>query len=231
MKEIIKLLIEFPGDIWLMFITYLPGQSGFTLRYIFWRKRLKYLGKNSRIDTGVYFQNPNYIYIDDNTWIDKNVIILAGLDNSKREKAIFLNKDYKGEPGVVYIGKNVHVAPNCILSGISAGIYISDNCGFSANCSVYSFSHHYNSKKDPTKHTIASPMVSHDLQVMLEGPIYIGPNTWIALNSILLPGVSIAEDCFISINSIIYPGSKFTNNSIISGAPAKQIGKRFKNDE
>ena len=37
------------------------------------------------------------------------------------------NEYYEGEPGVVHIGKNIHVGIGCIISGISAGVYIADD--------------------------------------------------------------------------------------------------------
>ena len=227
----LKLLVGSPKDIWLMFITYLPGEVGLALRTRHWGKRLGHLGRDVRIDTGVYFQNPGFIHIGDNCWIDRGVMILAGLDRSSREKISLKNRDFKGEPGVVHIGRNTHVGPGCIISGISAGVYISDDCGFSANCRLYAFSHHYRSKKHPENSEIHfGPMVSHDRQCLIEGPIFLGENTGVALNSVLLPGASIPGNCFIAINSVVGPG-RFKPNSIISGNPAKTTDVRFKADE
>ena len=226
----LKILMKLPVEIWQMLISYLPGRIGFILRYNFWKKRLKQLGENVIIDTGVYFQNPNYIVIQDNCWIDKNVIILAGLDNSNREKIKIENKDFNEGNGVVYIGKNVHIGPGCIISGISAGVYISDDCGFSANCKVYAFSHHYRSKKNPSDiKNHFGPMVSEERQCLIEGPIYMGTNTGVALNSVILPGVSIPENCFVAINSVVNK-KRYRKNSIIEGNPAKRNGDRFKID-
>jgi len=227
----IRWLIFLLGQLRILACTYMPGDLGYELRYNFWKRRLKFLGNRVKIDTGVYFQNPQFIYIGDNCWIDKNVMILAGLDNSEREKIVIRNKYYKGEPGVVHIGRNIHVGPGCIISGISAGVYISDECGFSANCKIYAFSHHYRSREnhgDSTMHF--GPMVSQDRQCVVEGPIFLGENTGIALNAILLPGASIPENCFVAINSVVGPG-RFSSNSIISGNPAKKIDNRFSLNE
>lgn len=225
-NRIIKIL-HFPMDIWQMFISYLPGQIGFILRYRFWKKHLKFLGWNVKIDTGVYFQNPQYISINDNCWIDKNVVILAGLDSSKREKIILQNNEYPGFPGEVYVGKNVHVSVGCILSGISSGVYIGDNCSLSAHCKVYAFTSHYRSEKNPSDDSYCfGPMVEHSRQCIIEGPIYLGENVGVALNAIILPGVSIGKDSFVVINSVV--SSSFEDNSIIAGHPAKRIKSRFK---
>ncbi len=219
-------------SIFLMIVIYLPGPSGVWLRYRFWRKRLKKIGERVRIDEGVYFENPGYIELEDNCWIDRNVIILAGKDRFGREKYKIENPDYKGEPGVVHVGRNVHIAPNCIISGISMGVYISDDCGIAADCKIYAFSHHYRSMKNPTDTNIYfSPLVPVDRQCIIEGSIFIGRNVGIALNSIILPGVSLPENCFVMINSVLYGRTKYKENSIISEHLPKKIGKRFLVDE
>lgn len=229
MKRKIKILVSFFVNLWVGCITYLPGDIGFILRYRFWKKKLKHLGKDVKIDIGVCFQNPDFISIDDNCWIDKNVTILAGMDKSKREKVYIDNKEFLGEPGVVFIGKNIHVGVGCIISGISAGVYISDDCGFSAGCKIYAFSHHYKSKMDPTNTNINfGTMVPHNRQCLIEGPVFIGCNTGFALNSIILPGVSISSNSFIAINSVVSKGGRqYEENSLIAGNPAKIVGRRF----
>lgn len=228
MFEKLKMLVELIKGTYTMVISYLPGQVGFLMRYRFWKGKLRYIGKNVKIDTGVYFQNPDFISIDDNCWIDKNVVILAGVDKSEREKFVRKNREFKGEPGVVRIGKNVHVGVGCIISGISAGVYISEDCTFSAYCKIYALSHHYRSAKDSSNTNISfGSMVSHDRQCLIEGSIFLGSNTGVALNAVILPGVSISEDCFVTINSVVHSG-QYTSNSVISGNPAKKIDERFK---
>jgi len=221
------LYLGFPFDIWQMIICYFPGAIGVVLRYRFWKKRLKFVGRDVRIDPGVYFQNPTYISIDDHSWIDRNVMILAGLDPSSREKVHRKNKNYQGDPGIVHIGKNVHIGPSCIISGISAGVFIDDNCGLAAGCKVYAFSHHYRSKKNPHDPNVCfTPRVDHSKQCLIEGPIHIGRNTGIALNAVVLPGVSLLENSFVGINSVV-SARTYKANSILAGNPAKEVGERF----
>lgn len=227
----LKLLLSLPASLWLLVVCHLPGQPGFAIRRWYWRKRLRHLGRNVLIGTGVQFQNPDYIAIDDNSWVDNNVTILAGLDKSDREKIRLPNKNYRGMPAVVHIGKNVHVGPRSLISGISSGVYISDDCGFSANCNVFAFSHHYRSKSNPADTRIHfGPMVPWNRQCIVEGSVFMGKNTGVALGSTILPGTSIPENCFVAINSVVAPG-RFSPNSIIDGNPAKSVGKRFNSDE
>ena len=60
-------------------VTYWPGSLGFRMRYFYYKRRLKFLGRNVKIDTGVYFQNPQFISISENCWIDKNVVIFKSI--------------------------------------------------------------------------------------------------------------------------------------------------------
>lgn len=224
-------LANLPVEIWQMVVCYLPGPVGFALRYRFWRKRLGHLGKQVVIGTGVYFQGPEFISISDNCWVDNNVAILAGPDRKEREKIEIRNRMYRGKPGFVHVGRNVHIGPGSIISGISAGVYISDDCGFSAGCRIFAFSHHYRSRRKPSDQNIHfGPMVDPDRQCIVEGPVWIGANTGVALGATLLPGVAIPENCFVAINSVVGSG-KFRENSIIKGDPAKIIGDRFEANE
>jgi acetyltransferase-like isoleucine patch superfamily enzyme len=197
------------------------------MRYRFWKKRLSSLGEQTTIDVGVYFQNPDHIQIGDNCWIDRNVIILAGPDYSKRERIVKTNEAYPGKHAFVHIGNNVHIAPNCIVSGISAGVYISDNCGIAATSKIYSFTHHYRSVKEPGNSNYAFALnISHERQCMVEGKIYLEENVGVAVNSVLLPGVTIRKNSFVLINSVVV-GGEFKENSLIGGCPAISVGNRY----
>lgn len=227
MRNIFMQLLKYGIGIWQMIVTYLPGIVGDKLRYIYWKRRLRYLGKNVKIDVGVYFQNPEFISIDDNCWIDRNVIILAGRDKSERQRRYISNPDFPLERGMAYIGKNVHIGPGSIISAIG-GVFISDNCGFSAGVKVYSFTHHYRSENEPWNKDISfGPQVPHHKQYMIEGPVYLGENVGVALNAIILPGVSIARDSFVMINSVVT--GRFDENSLIAGSPARKIRERYTN--
>lgn len=227
-----KTILNLPSDTWLMIISHLPGPFGYKWRYVYWKKRLKYLGKNVKIDTGVYFQNPQYISVDDNCWIDVNVIILAGIDKSKREKIILKNKHFKGNPGEVYIGKNVHVGMGSILSGISSGLYISDDCGWGPGAKFYTFCNHYRSKEEPSNTNKGKGSgTPHEEQCIFEGPIYLAHNVGMSVNVTIFPGVYIPENCGLVNNSTFYYGKQYEPNSLLAGNPAQKIGYRYKPKE
>ena len=191
----IRKIAELLKGIWPMVVYNLPGPIGYDLRYRYWKTRLKHLGKGVVLEPGVFFQDPIRISIDDHSWIDRGVIVLAGIDATAREKIELKNDEFRGEPGAVHIGKYVHIAPYCIISGISGGVYISDYCSLASNTKVYALSHHYRSRDNPRKSSVHfSPMVPDDEQCLLQGPVQIGTNTGVALNSVILPGVSRDEE-------------------------------------
>jgi len=215
-------------DFKLMIVTYMPGKTGESLRYNYYKKHLNHIGKNVKFEPGVFLQNPAFISIDDNCWIDRGVIILAGADKSNRARRLIKNSSFPLERGMVHIGKHIHIAPFSIVSGIG-GVHISDGCSLSSGVKIYSFSHHYKSNEFQSNREVCfSPLVDPEKQYMVEGPVFLGENVGVALHSIILPGVSIGNDSFIAINSVV--NSSFAENSLIAGNPAKRVKSRFKTE-
>ena len=64
-------------DIYISCIRNLSGGVGIKLRYYYYKRRLKYLGRNVIIYTGVFISQPENISIGDGTHIDKNCILVA----------------------------------------------------------------------------------------------------------------------------------------------------------
>lgn len=52
--------------------------------------------------------------------------------------------------------------------------------------------------------------------------IKIGSGTWIATQSIILPGVTIGKNCVISANSLV--NKDIPENAVVSGSPAVIVG-------
>lgn len=225
MLQKVKKIGDFFSSFWLMIVTYLPGEAGQRLRYRYWKEKLRYLGADAKISEGVFIDQPSYVHIGENTWIDRNVVILAGPFNSKREKKTVKNASFPGEPGVVYIGKNCHVGIGSIISGISAGVYISDNCGMAAYCKLYSLTHHYKSFDKPNKLVITSTQAPAESQCLIDGAVYLGPNSGLALNCTLLPGVALPGNNGVHINSVVYKG-RYEQGVRIQGDPAMLVGHK-----
>ena len=211
-------MIRMPKDFYKMLCIYYPGPVGFKLRYKYFKKRLKFLGKDVRLDVGIYFQNPEYIEIDNNTWIDRNVIILAGPPGSNRITYEKPNPDFKESIGEVYLGEYTHIAPNCVLSGMG-GLHIGKNCGIASNSAIYSFSHHYRNltnKEDRWQYSF-TPLARSDQQSMIQGPVVIEDYCAVGLNSIILPGTSLKKGTWVKSGSVI--SGRFPEQSLVFTNP------------
>lgn len=110
-------------------------------------------------------------------------------------------------PFKIRIGRTSHINQGCIIDG-REGIYIGNNVSISHRCSLMTGSHDINSKNFSYK----------------GGPIIIGDNVFIGVNSIILPGVTIGK------GAVICAGACITKNvpeyGIVAGIPAKIIGTR-----
>ncbi len=226
--KIIKYFFKAFGDLYLMIITYWPGELGYKLRYYYYRPKLKYLGKDVLIDVGVLFKNPEFISIGNHCWIDRNVIIMAGEDNSNREKHFVQRfKSDLVKKAEVIIGDNAHIGVGSIISGISSGVYIGNNHGMGSGCKIYAFSHHYRSMKDRKDTGFAGgTMVPQEKQCIIEGAVVLEDNASLATNAMVLPGTLIRKNSMLKINSVA--SGIYEENSLIEGYPGKRIGNRFK---
>jgi acetyltransferase-like isoleucine patch superfamily enzyme len=213
--------------LWLWVIQDMPGELGFRLRSRYWKRRFKHLGAGARIDCGVHFYSPECISVEDNSWIDRGVIILAGRDRSARKTRWMEVRSLAGE-GEVRIGRNVHIGAFSIISGIEGGVHIGDDCTFSPAVKVYAFSHHFRFEDDPGNRGCSfGSMVGQERQSMICGPVTLEGNTGVAINAVVLPGVWIGRDSFVAIGSVVKSGV-YEENSLLSGSPAVRSGERFR---
>src|SRR3712207_4772981 len=94
----------------LAFVTHLPGPTGERIRRRYWKRRLKQLGDDVRIDVGVHFVQPQHISIADGCWIDRNAIILAGPGRrGQRRYRWETNPNFAEPEGEVSIGHSCHI--------------------------------------------------------------------------------------------------------------------------
>jgi hypothetical protein len=75
-RKFFKKLISVLEEIYLAWITDLPGNSGRKFRYMFYKKRLRYLGCNVIFEPGISITGMQYIQIGDDSILDKNCIIV-----------------------------------------------------------------------------------------------------------------------------------------------------------
>ncbi len=186
------------------FIRDLPGRSGRVLRRAYYHLRLGSMGPGVIIDCGVHIENPEWVHIGANSWIDHDVIILAS--PAERAGRAFSRKfEAQGiAEGEIRIGENCHIAPFVVLQG-HGGLLIGANTGVASGAKIYSLSHHYRSALDSSDLTAYkfSPMVAAQLQSMISAPVVIGAGAAIGLNVVVLPGTIVGEGAWVGSGSVI----------------------------
>lgn len=194
-----------PWMIWQGCVTNLPGPVGDRLRYHFWKRRLAFLGKGARISEGVIIEEPATVYIGERSWIDRYVIILSGeMVDDPRQTHIRENERYTGRTGHIRIGKECHIAPHSLISGLG-GLSIGDRTGIASGAKVYTLSHHYRDPDAPERKEAYSftPMTAPEGQMMISGPVTIGNDCAVGLNAVILPGVDIGDGSWIGAGEVV----------------------------
>lgn len=112
---------------------------------------------------------------------------------------------------ILFIGENTGLS-GCTICCVSS-ISIGSNCNFGANSKIYDTDFHY---IDPKKRLAQkSPLESPSIPVVIEN------NVWMGTNSVVLKGVTLAENTVVGIGAIVT--KSFSKNSILGGVPAKVI--------
>jgi acetyltransferase-like isoleucine patch superfamily enzyme len=195
-------------------------------RYKFYKKYLKWLGKNVLFDTGVFIYGMPFVSICDNTHIDKNCIIVGSqpdIDLSYRAVKVRENNSGIIKKGEVYIGTHCHISQNTMIYGYS-GVYIGNNCVMSAGSKIYSLTSMPTNPYDETE--IISIVPYDDISPTLMGKVIIEDNVWLGLDVVVSPGITIGKNSFVRSNSFVM--KSFDENSYIAGDPAEYIKPRFR---
>ncbi len=217
----------------LFFVIYLPGGLGRKIRYWYWSKKFKKCGKNVIIDEGVIIQNPEWISVGNNVWIDRYCVLIAGapdVNTSARVFHIKENKYYKFSRGELVISDNVHIGPFCTIQA-HGGVFIGKNAGIASGSRIYSLSYHYRNPTDP--HDLFpykfSPMVPIEEQCLISSPVVISDDCAIGLNSVILPGSVIKKGTWIGVMSHI--SGETEEDSVYISRKAEFLKRKFEDRE
>jgi len=221
----LRKILAVSSEITRFFITYIPGGSGRKIRYWYYKEKFKRCGRNVLIDEGVIIQNPKWISLGDNVWIDKYSILMAGkLKNQFKMLKRIENKNFTWVEGELIIGSGVHIGISNILQA-HGGLYIGNNVTLSAGVKIYSLSNYPYFGEKTEIVTFANCMVHDQNKVpYILAPIVIEDGVWIALDCLVLGG-TIGKNSFISSQSIVY--KDIPKNSYACGNPAKKVKERF----
>jgi acetyltransferase-like isoleucine patch superfamily enzyme len=199
---------------------YVPGAVGHGMRRLVWRFFLGGMGKRVNIDVGVQFVNPRYIFIGDETWIDKYTVLIAGPPHEgKRILCRKPNQDFLGKEGELHIGSRCHIAPHSLIQA-HGGVWIGNELTIASGARVYSMSHHYRPLDQPqTKFYRFSTYAEEEDQALIVSPVVIKNGAAVGLNTVVLPGSTIGENSWVGANSLVQ--GVIPPNSIATGVPAK----------
>ena len=209
-------------------ISSLPGPAGLSLRYVYWKLRLRSLGKRVRFGVGVRIYNPGWVQIGDDCVMDDYAIILAGpASEGGRYIHYKQNPKFMARVGEVVIGKQVHIAQAVLLQG-HGGLSIGKCLTVAAGAKIFSLSHHYRDltgRGDPfTIWKFGSSAPPHE-QALISAPVVIQDNAAVGLNSIVLPGSVIGENSWLGAMSLLQ--GELLPGVIAAGNPAVVIKERF----
>ena len=156
----------------------------------------KSLGSNVRISDKASIYNPEDIEIGNNSRIDDFCVI----------------------SGNIYIGRNVHIAVFCNVAGGEKGITFEDFSGLAYGCHVFTQSDDYSGR------TLTNPTVPDKYKREMKKAIVIGRHSIVGTNSLIFPGVVLAEGTSVGGLSMV---TKSTEEwSVYFGNPAKRIKAR-----
>lgn len=199
----------------------ISGAGGRKLRYMYYSRRLGGCGNNVVIDEGVIIQGSKDIYLGDDVWIDRYCILMAGKVPLEAGAKVHGNPNYQHEIGELHIGNNVHITPYSLIQA-HGGVQIGSHCGTGSGAKIYSLTNLPTDSNNPDRRVCYS--WGGEL-AQLSAPIVIGDNVGIGLGAVVLPAVTIENDCFVAPYSIVM--SPVKENSFVSGNPARKIKDRF----
>jgi acetyltransferase-like isoleucine patch superfamily enzyme len=126
-------------------------------------------------------------------------------DNSTIEDFCTVNNGV----GKVTIGNNTRIGIGSVLIG---PVNIGDDVRLAQNVVVSGLNHNYADIKQP----ISTQGVNTE-------QIYIGDETWIGANCVILPGVFIGKHCVVAAGSIVT--KNIPSYSVVAGNPARIMRK------
>jgi acetyltransferase-like isoleucine patch superfamily enzyme len=115
--------------------------------------------------------------------------------------------------GNIYIGSRTRIGIGSVMIG---PVNIGDDVRLAQNIVVTALNHNYQD--------ISIPISEQGIKVE---QIYIGDETWIGANAVILPGVFIGKHCVVAAGSVVT--RNIPSYSVVAGNPARII-KQYQTD-
>jgi acetyltransferase-like isoleucine patch superfamily enzyme len=203
-ERLLSVLLTLPiplySDLVLTLVTYFPGSPfllGNYIRGIYWKRKLGRMGKNCIIEQGVVIRYPSDVVFDDFVLIDKNVLL---------------------EAGKIRIGRRVHIAENCVISGGGEFVMEAYSCMSHSSAAVTASDTPQNGFRG------SGPMVPWEQRHVVIGKIMVKKDAFIGMGARILPNVTIEEGAVVAAGALI--NRDVPPWSIVAGVPARTIGER-----
>jgi acetyltransferase-like isoleucine patch superfamily enzyme len=207
------------------FIRNIGGSVGRKIRYTYYTWRLGGCGRNVVIDIGVVFENPKFIFLGDNVWIDHYTILIGGSIKDTGNIQFKSNIHFEEQIGEIHLLGENHIAPFAVVQG-HGGIQIGAGVTIASGAKIYTLSHHYRNTIDlhDTKRYQFSSMAKPEDQFYISGPVVIGSGAAVGLNSVVMPGTYIPPGTWIGVSTTV-TGQNMQENAIYVGTAATLINK------
>lgn len=159
----------------------------------------KHLGKNVKISDTAKIYNADQMSIGDNSRIDDFCVL----------------------SGKIILGAYVHIAPLCLIASCDQAVSIGDFTGLAYGSRVFSKTDDYSGE------FMVSPLVPVHYTNPTMSEVNIDRHVIIGTNSVILPGLHIAEGCSIGALSLVTRSTE--SWGIYVGIPAKRIKEKHRN--
>ncbi|CDL85036.1 phenylacetic acid degradation protein PaaY [Xenorhabdus szentirmaii] len=115
--------------------------------------------------------------------------------------------------GDVIIGKNVYIGPNASLRGDFGRLIIKDGSNIQDNCVIHGY---------PQQDTVVEEN-GHIGHGAILHACQIRRNVLIGMNSVIMDGAEIGENCIVGAMAFIKADATFSANQLIIGSPARAL--------
>ena len=115
--------------------------------------------------------------------------------------------------GNVIIGKNCYIGPGAAIRGDWGEIILENGVNVQENCTVHMF---------PGKSIVLQQGAHVGHGAIIHGA-NLGRNTMVGMNSVIMDGAVIADECIVGAMAFVKAESVFAPRQLIVGNPAKAI--------
>jgi acetyltransferase-like isoleucine patch superfamily enzyme len=120
--------------------------------------------------------------------------------------------------GVVEIGKYVHITPMCLIAGGTLGVKLLDYCTLAYGVKIFSQTDDYSGE------TMVNSLIDSKYKSEFFSSVILHKHVIIGTNSVILPGVIVAEGCSVGAMSLLNKSTEAWG--IYIGVPAVRFKER-----